>query len=247
MPHRRAAPSSEKLRPTNEIGSPEPVPGEDMPSSLERSGKTRTRERFKPEARGQRSRGRKLLARSIGRSAGRKLRHDTLRHAALLGSFERFYPVIEHAAHLLERHGAALVGKTAAGGLITRFGELLAAALTERQRELEAAKAYIAEVSAKMGSGFVTPALPQPVFDAKVRASTQLAERALEVFVLSEQPLTEFETLCWNQLRAMSTRKDELLRAKRVVRPIFAFAATTATNLARLREQAGAERVDRVS
>ncbi|HVB49433.1 MAG TPA: hypothetical protein VNF69_13705 [Burkholderiales bacterium] len=183
---------------------------------------------------------RKLLAHRTGGFASR-LREVQINNGVLAAAFERFFPVIERCTYLLARHGGAALGDASAEKLLERIREMTEEIHADRAKELEAAQAYNGEQSVKMGDRFITPGFTAPALTGTVQLRTPQADRALDIFLISDQVLTEFETLYWNQLRSVSDRNDQMLRSKKVVRPLFAFAAATTRNLyRRMRDQAGA-------
>lgn len=195
-------------------------------------------------ARRQRELGRRLLARRT-RGFASRLRPVRLNNYLLAAAFERFFPVIERATYLVTRFGEMALGEAAAERIIARMAEMTNEALVDRQRELEGATAHIGEVSVKMGDRFITPEFTQPAYDATVQVRTPQADRALDIFLLSDQLLTEFETLYWNQLRSLADRNDQVLRAKHAVLPLFRFAARATINLnRRMKTHAGANEAE---
>jgi len=210
--------------------------GQTVPAS-ERPRKTKAQ--LMRAAKKERDFGRKLLAHRTGGFASR-LREVQINNGVLAAAFERFFPVIERCAYLLARHGGAALGDAPAEKLLERMREMTEEIHADRAKELEAAQAYNGEQSVRMGDRFVTPEFTAPAFTGTVQLRTPQADRALDIFLISDQVLTEFETLYWNQLRSISDRNDQMLRSKKVVRPIFAFAAATTRNLyRRMKDQAG--------
>lgn len=201
-------------------------------SAAQRERQRPTKEQLMRRAKRERDLGRKLLARRTGGFASR-IHQVKLNNYVLAGAFERFFPVIEQSAYLVTRHGAACMGDAGAEKVITRMDELIEEIIKERKKELEAAQAYIGEQSVNMGENFVAPEFTSPAFEETVQVRTPQADRALQIFILSDQLLTEFETLYWNHMRSLSDRNDEALRSKRVVRPLFAFAGRTTVSLYR--------------
>lgn len=197
-----------------------------------RERRTKTPAQLAHAARRQRELGRRLLSRRT-RGFASRIRQVRLNNYLLAAAFERFYPVIERGAYLVTRFGEMTLGEGAAEQILERLGEMTHEAIAERQKELDAVQAHIGEVSVSMGDRFITPEFTAPAYDAAVQVRTPQADRALEIFVLSDQLLTEFETLYWNQLRSVSERNDQALRAKRAVWPIFRFAARSTINLNR--------------
>ncbi len=207
--------------------------------------KQKTPAQFARAARRQRELGRRLLARRT-RGFASRLRPVRLNNYLLAAAFERFFPVIERATYLVTRFGEMALGEAPAERIITRMAEMTNEALGDRQRELEGATAHIGEVSVKMGDRFITPEFTQPAYDATVQVRTPQADRALDIFLLSDQLLTEFETLYWNQLRSLADRNDQVLRAKHAVLPLFRFAARATINLnRRMKTHAGANEAER--
>lgn len=92
-----------------------------------------------------------------------------------------------------------------------------------------------------MGDGFVTPSFTEPAYSGKVQIRTPQAVRVLDLFLISDAILTEAETLYWNQVRSLSEKNEEALRAKRVVFPLFSFAASTIRNLHRRMHERNSE------
>lgn len=197
----------------------------------------RTRDQLVRAAKRQRDYGRKLLQR---RTAGFAsiVREVKLNNAVLAAAFERFFPVVEQCAYLTARHGAATLGEAAAEQILERLRTMATEALADRKRELAAAQALSGETSVSMGSEFVTPQFTQPAYEGSVQLRTPYARSVLDLFEISDSILTEAETLYWNQVRTLSEKNDEALRAKRVVFPLFQFSASTIRNLhRRMRER----------
>ncbi|MEW5890673.1 MAG: hypothetical protein AB1768_16920 [Pseudomonadota bacterium] len=199
----------------------------------------RTREQLVRAAKRQRDYGRKLLQRRTGGFAS-IMRDVKLNNAVLAAAFERFFPIIEQCAYLVARHGAATLGEAAAEQILERLNAMAAEALADRKKELAAAQALSGETAVTMGDAFVTPHFTQPAYTGSVQIRTPYARSVLDLFVISDAILTEAETLYWNQVRSLSEKNDEALRAKRVVFPLFQFAASTIRHLHRkMRERNG--------